>query len=129
MTRRLVFLSLLFPLVAGCDSLYVPGIAVSGRVMFRGKPVTKGTILFRADFFLGGRSAMGEIRDGWYSISRAEGPSDGNFGIEITNTGNLPPNVVGATSEPGIPLRYNQYSEIKIILAKRQSLELMFDLE
>ncbi len=53
--------------LAGCDSgpnLY----EVSGRVMFQGKPVPVGTVLFEPDATKGHDSAAGfaHVKDGWY---------------------------------------------------------------
>ena len=69
-----VALSAMAPMACGSTG---PGMAqVSGKVTYKGNPVTKGTITFQATS-PGGRNATGMIDPGGYYRLQTENPSDG----------------------------------------------------
>ena len=94
-------------------------VGVSGKVVFDGKPLPSGTIVFVP---LGsGAAAQGPITDGSYSIARSAGPSPGSFRVEISSiqpTGRRVPDneYPGKTMEETrnvVPGRFNINSELR----------------
>lgn len=83
--RRALTLSLGLALL-GCgagDDL--PREAVSGKVAIDGEPIAKGAILFKSAAADGHAMDVGGlIRDGAYSIPKAEGPIPGPYQVMIT---------------------------------------------
>lgn len=110
--------------LSGCSSSSEDGIArvaVSGKVTLDGQPLATGYVTFvpKGD----GPSAGGEIQDGQYSIAAADGPSAGNYKVEIRSmapTGRKVPNYDGAPGETvdetydTVPANYNVRSELNV---------------
>jgi hypothetical protein len=53
---------------------------VLGRVMYRGQPLSCGSVAFRP-LGANGRGAVTMIQDGQYQLSAAEGLPEGRFGV------------------------------------------------
>jgi hypothetical protein len=131
--RQTIFLGLLVAvaLLAGCFPGANPGVAVSGRVTYQGKPVDDAMIFFRVDFEKTGRSSSAYISGGRYSIPADRGPFPGEFNVEIvsiskpTPTGNQ---VTPDAGSPSIPEKYNKYTELRVVIPPRKEYELLFDL-
>ena len=71
---------------------------VSGKVTFEGEPIARGAIQFRSTSPGAATNAGGLIRDGSYSISRAEGLVPGPYKVMITEEVQRP---AGAGDAPG----------------------------
>ncbi|MFO0908733.1 MAG: hypothetical protein U0794_10300 [Isosphaeraceae bacterium] len=87
---RLVIPALMLAGIAGCGTqaaTAVPTVAVSGRVTYKGQPLTCGSLVFEPDD--AGRSAHGEIgADGRFVLStfkQGDGAMPGVFRIGIAD--------------------------------------------
>lgn len=126
--KRLAIFCLLSPLAIGCGLPGEPGVAVSGRVTHKGKPVEEGMITFRADFATGGRSAIGDIRGGRYSIPSEDGPSLGRFDVEIVGLTTDPVDASKLIVSKEISDAYNVETTLSVTFRRRDTIELSFDL-
>jgi hypothetical protein len=75
---------------AGCssDSSEVdtlPRVAVSGTITLDGKPLPEGKLQFQPDASGSGIIAVGEIKDGKFSIDRISGPVPGKYRIMVSS--------------------------------------------
>jgi hypothetical protein len=130
--RRRCWLGLLsLAFLAGCGRNEPPGVALSGRVTYQGKSVSRGTVYFMPPFDKSGRGAHGEIVNGHYSISAEDGPFPGELMVRVISTEDDP------KPDPGgkprvvmtIPEKYNLNSELKVKIPNRKSYEYDFALE
>jgi hypothetical protein len=131
---RTIFLVLLAAaaLLAGCFPGAIPGVAVSGRVTYQGKPVDDAMIFFRVDFDKSGRGATGYISGGRFSIPADRGPFPGEFGVEIVPIGKATtPESQGGlqATTASIPEKYNNTTELRVTIPARKEFELFFDLD
>jgi hypothetical protein len=129
-----IFLSILpvAVLLAGCFPGADPGVAVSGRVTYQGKPVDDAMLFFRVDFDKSGRGASAYISDGRYSIPAERGPYPGPFNVEIVRIGRETPagNQEGVKAgTPSIPEKYNKQTELRVVIPAKKEYELFFELK
>ena len=113
-----------FICLIGCSSSNEDGIArvaISGKVTLDGQPLATGYVTFVPKGE--GPSAGGEIQDGNYAIAASDGPSAGNYKVEIRSmapTGRKVPNNDGAPGETvdetfdTVPANYNARSELSV---------------
>ena len=111
----ILVLGLLLPLV-GCGSSSTPGgptTLVTGKVLWKGRPVTKGTVSFEPEG--AGKEAFGEIQsDGTYVLTtykKDDGAVFGKHRVSISNAGK------------SAPLKYANYqsSQIEVEVAEGKS--------
>jgi len=93
----------------------LPRVAIQGTVTLDGKPLPEGRLQFQPDpSSEAGIITVGEIKDGRYSIARAEGPVPGKYRVMVSsrpvfkikpgeNPGGGPPR----TGPEKVPSRYN----------------------
>jgi hypothetical protein len=118
-------------MLAGCFPGATPGVAVSGRVTYQGKPVDDAMIFFRVDFDKSGRGASAYISGGRYSIPADRGPFPGEFNVEIVSITKPTPQGSQAGPDAGatsIPEKYNKETTLRVIIPARKEYELLFDL-
>lgn len=76
--------------LTGCGGAKSPErTAISGAVLFNGKPLAAGTIRFIPTAETRGPAAVGQVADGFYEIPKSTGPVAGPHRIEIE--GNVNP--------------------------------------
>jgi hypothetical protein len=122
--------------VCGCGSVDSDRLAIKGNVTLGGEPLAGGSISFvplNAD----GISAAGMIVSGQFTIPHADGPSPGEFRVEIlyfAETGRM----VADTDAPGqqmaetrqvVPAKYNFESTLKVQLNADNAENLEFKLD
>ena len=98
MNRFLFFTMLCGLSLCGCGSTGPERASVQGEVTLGGKPLEKGSILFRPTEGTTGPTAGGTIENGKYSIPKNSGPMVGTNRIEINAfhaTGRKVPKVIG----------------------------------
>jgi hypothetical protein len=99
--------------LAGCGSDALPVAEVSGKVTFRGQPVTEGTISFHNSDGLGyggGEATLGP--DGSYRLETAAGGvTVGEYKVSVS-----PPMVINS-SDPRTP-PFKEYKQVANIPAK-----------
>jgi hypothetical protein len=102
----------------GCNQNRLGRVAISGSVIFRGKPLERGTIDFRpvAGFKSVGSGA--NIANGDYQIAALQGVPPGKYEVRIfcskADTRPRPPGPPGAGSPPAIeqiPPQFNTKTE------------------
>jgi hypothetical protein len=133
-------LSWLFALgLCGCggsgDNL--PREAVSGSVTMGGQPFAQGTIQFVPSSGQLPTSATAGIKDGKYSIPRAEGLVPGAYKVHISSFNEVPdtPEPHGLPGKPGpppknlVPKKYNRSSNLTAEVKGGQSNIFDFDLK
>ena len=120
-------------------------VAVSGVVTVDGEPVEQGTIAFVSAN--GGRTAVTQIVNGKYSLSRSEGPLPGNQKVtiqayrktgkvlQITKTlprapdeAHLPTQTEVEETEQILPERYNAKSILRAVLPERDNRDVDYEL-
>ncbi len=123
-------------LLSGCGGSDVGRVGVSGTVTLDGQPLESGAILFLPKG--AGPSAGTQIENGRFSIARGDGPSPGDYRVEIRSfrgTGRMVPDddlpgQMVEFREQIIPARYNDASDLEATLsADRRREELTFDLQ
>jgi hypothetical protein len=108
----------------GCGSRGPTQVAVNGTVAFDGQAIKQGKIVFEP--IGSGKMSVGEIIDGSYEIAAKRGPIAGNYLVRITAmrpTGKKLKAAVYAEDqtpvdvfEQFVPQRFNQLSELKVII-------------
>jgi hypothetical protein len=127
----MIVLGLGLAIQSGCGTeARKPGVAVSGRVIYEGKPLANGIIMLSPPRDVSGRGGMGRITDGRYSIDREEGPEPGEFevsiiGIDVVRPGSKDEVIVA----PKLPEKYNARTTLRIQIPRRNAMEYSFDLE
>jgi hypothetical protein len=127
MPRPCVLLAV--PLVAafaGCYRPVEPGVAVSGRVTYLGKPVN-ASISFVPDIDKSGHGGSATIANGWYSIRPEDGLIPGEFNVLI-----VPVDKPGSSPTPDaatIPKKYKDMNMLRVKVPARKSFSYDFDLE
>ncbi len=122
-------------LLPGCGRYDVDRVGVSGAVTLDGQPLESGAILFLPHG--AGPSAGAQIENSRFSIARSNGPSPGDYRVEIRSfrdTGRMIPDddFPGQTREVRqqiIPARYNEASELAATLSADRRQELTFQLQ
>jgi hypothetical protein len=114
-------------LAAGCYQPAEPGVAVSGRVNYRGKPVKEATIFFTPDIDKKGKGGNAEIHDGHYSIPAEEGPYPGEFNVTVVAAQDAKGKPL-PTNDPPIPERYRNFNELRVVIPERKSYSFDFEL-
>ena len=98
-------------IVVGCGKSYPDYFPVSGKILYRDKPVTSGVIMFQP---LSGPPASGEIRfDGTFELvthGRAEGAQAGLNQVRITSRDMKGDGGEMALGRHLIPERYSQFT-------------------
>lgn len=129
----LVFGSCILVLATGCSSSGEPTYPVKGKVTYKGKPLTSGSVMFAP---LTGPPAMGIIdAEGNYTLgtySDGDGAVAGPHKVAIVcldDTGDALPEQASGTPEPKIPAKYisAETSGLKAEVAKGSN-EHNFDL-
>ena len=116
--RRLALAAVAAWIAAGCGGDGLPRQAVSGSVTLDGRPLESGAIAFQPTSPDGGGIAVGAVvQGGSFSVSRAEGPTPGNYRVSITSPREGKPTARTQAARPGdgdappavetIPPRYN----------------------
>jgi hypothetical protein len=107
----------------GCNSEPFERGSVKGQVTLAGQPLPKGTIVFIPLGDKPGASAMTDVVDGKYEVSKSQGPSVGTHRVEIlaTRVGGKqeagpphPPGTFVDVTEQYIPPQYNHQSQLKV---------------
>jgi hypothetical protein len=108
--------------LSGCEGRTddLPREAVSGSVKLDGQPLAKGIIQFAPTSDKVTTTARGEIIDGNYSISRAEGLVPGTYKVAISAFDNVEgakalhgaPGKVGPPPKNIVPKQYNTASKL-----------------
>jgi len=118
--------------LAGCGRDGPARSEVSGRVTFKGQPVSKGKIVF---LIANGPTAMGDIKDGAYRIDHHGGVPVGSGKVEIESfqdTDKLvhanPTGVKVYETKQVLPPKYNTKTELTIEITRGTS-EKNFDLD
>lgn len=98
----------------GTPSDNLPRTAVSGSVTLDGQPLAQGNIAFDpAERGPGTTQAIGEIKDGKFSIEKTLGPVPGKYKVSISS---IPPVAIAPGEDPGtrpkmdpekVPAQYN----------------------
>jgi hypothetical protein len=97
--------------------------ALSGAVTIDGKPLEQGSILFTPTDGTKGSSSGGEIKNGRYRISKADGPAIGWNRVEIRATRKTGKMIQKPFAPAGqmveeqvelIPPQFNSQSELKV---------------
>ncbi|MHC5538319.1 hypothetical protein ACYOEI_08830 [Singulisphaera rosea] len=115
----------------------LPREAVWGKVSYDGIPLAKGAIQLRSAPNGGGTPIVigGLIRDGEYSIARAEGPVPGTYQVSITEETESklkPGEAPGPFLKPKasrLPTIYNMRSTLKAEVKAGQAESIDFDLK
>lgn len=119
----------LLALAAGCSRPAETGVAVSGRVTYRGKPVHDAVIFFTPDIDKKGKGGNGPIRNGYYSIPADSGPFPGEFNVMVVDPRQDRPDAFPDSTDPILPERYRQFNELRVVIpANRKSYSFDFDL-
>jgi hypothetical protein len=126
MKRSPWWLALLGPaLLAGCSPSGPPTYPVSGTVLFDGKPLPRGDIIFHAARGDLGADA-GKIKDGKYSFRAKAGKKKVAILASKAVPGKRDP-IMGPLIENYIPARYND--ETTLTTEVRESGENQFDFQ
>jgi hypothetical protein len=129
-TRAVIVASLIG--LAGC-SAEPPDqrrVAVSGRVLFEGKPLSDASIIFLPDLDKQGQGGNAPIWNGRYSIPAEEGPSSGEFNVLITDLRREQGVHLSGTDRPLLPQEYAELNGLRVTIpANRKSWGFDFDLK
>jgi len=124
---RCILLAIPIVLAAGCYYQVDPGVAITGRVTYRGKPVADGRISMLPDSNTKSRATSARITDGRFSIATRDGPLPGTFRVEVVAHG------PGGSETPpeaaAIPEKYNRASGLQVTVPRRKSFTYLIDLE
>lgn len=121
-------------LLVGCSGAEYPGpprYPVSGSVSLNGKPIEAGNITFRADGEAT-RSASGAIENGKYSIEEKQGPTEGQYTVEILGyeeVGELKDEDLGVATRQIVPVQFNESSSLSATISADDVNKLDFDLK
>lgn len=115
--------------LAGCYGPATPGVAVSGRVTYQGKPVREGAIFFTPDVDKEGKGGQGLISRGRYSLPSEEGPYPGELNVIIVDPRRDNPNFKPGWTDPLIPERYRDFKSLRVTIPARKSYSFDFDLK
>lgn len=132
--RMLVLLCSFMIVLTGCGKQEtIERTKVEGMVTLNGKPIQKGVITFIPSGK--GASAGANIESGAYAIKEENGPSPGDYRVEIDSsipTGKKIMSTDGETEidefKNAIPEKYNRNSELKVTLEQGNN-QYAFDLE
>jgi hypothetical protein len=124
----------------GCSEAMddLPRGAVAGTVTLDGKPLAEGTISFTPSEPSGATPGGGAIKDGAFSVPRAEGLVPGNYTVAIyasdRNAEQTKPSSPGGRRDKNsptkdlIPPKYNASTELKAEIPKGGKTDLNFPL-
>jgi hypothetical protein len=119
---------------AGGDNL--PREPVSGKVLFGGKPLEQGTIMFLPADPEKGTPSGGAIQNGSFTIARGVGPVPGDYKVAISSPQRYTPSLPGG-AEPAdpdayvketIPPQYNTETELTAKIEKGGAHQFEFEL-
>ena len=139
--------ALVLALLGGCGGTG-NGVAVTGKVLFDGKPVKDGTITFIPVEGTNGPTAGTNVTDGSFSIPRDGGPVPGKYRVEVSSYEDVKPasdkemagalfgrpteSFAGAPKQMirtnVVPPRYNKSSELTATIPDVSSHEVSFTL-
>lgn len=125
---RVLLAAALLPTVAGCYGPATPGVAISGRVTYQGKPVREAAIFFTPDISKSGKGGQGVITRGRYSIPSEEGPYPGELNVIIVDPRKDNPKYRPGWTDPILPDSYRDFSKLKVTIPARKSYSFDFDL-
>lgn len=128
--------------IIGCGDKADQRISIHGNVTFKGEPIADGVVSLLPVGSMPGPPISGLIQAGQYSISEAEGPTVGNYRVEIEGfrkTGRKIPDMASplpARQQPGIieekmpyiPAKFNTASALTVDVTT-ETKELDFDLK
>lgn len=126
---RALFLAPLVAATLGCSTQTEPGVAVSGRVTYQGKPVKEAAIFFTPDPDKPGKGGHGLISDGRYAIPAEDGPYPGPFNVIIVDPRRDNPSYRKDSIEPMISERYRAFGAIRVTIPARKSYSFDFQLD
>ncbi len=140
--RRHLASSLVLLVLAGCGDPTapvdrLPRKALTGSVTLDGQPLTQGKIQFEPVSGAEGTTALavGEIKDGKYSIETSAGAVPGNYKVIISSR---PPAKINLSEEPGpapkldpekVPAQYNSKTTLTKEVKNESVNTLDFDLK
>ena len=138
LVREVAFAAALLGILGGCgeEDDGIGRKAVSGTVTLDGKPLTSGSVLLVPKGT--GPAVGGEIVEGAFSLSEAEGPVPGPYRVEILSiqpTGQMVPDPEGGkdgTMEERknvIPDRYGKRSQLKAEVTKEGPNAFVYELD
>jgi len=129
----LVFYSAVIVLTGCGNQDSVERTKVEGMVTLNGTPVEKGVITFIPTGK--GVAAGTNIESGTYSIKEENGPSPGDYRVEIDSSVPTGKKIMSTDGESkvdefksGIPEKYNRQTELKVTIKKGNN-QYKFDLE
>ena len=136
MVRSRAILLAILPLlcaVTGCSVSELPNrVALSGYVTFAGKPIKEGVIMFYPPVTQKGLGCTVSIKNGYYSVSKDEGPMPGLNEIRIVELERLP--AQGSEQHEKfvqtdrIPQDYNLHTTLAVEIPNRSEVTYYFDL-
>ena len=126
---RVLLAAPLFAAIAGCYTPVPPGVALSGRVTYQGKPVREAAIFFTPDIAKEGKGGQGLVRNGRYSIPSEEGPSPGELYVILIDPRQDNPKYRPDSTDPLLPERYREFTSMKVVIPNRKSYSFDFDLK
>jgi hypothetical protein len=130
MPRLRVLLAVpLLTVIAGCYGPSTPGVAISGRVTYQGKPVREAAIFFTPDISKEGKGGQGLVTRGRYSIPSEEGPSPGEMNVIIVDPRRTNPGYKSNWTDPLLPDSYQSFKRMTVTIPARKSFSLDFDLK
>ena len=109
--------------------------AISGTVTLDGQPISKGAILFEPATQESGTAVGATIREGFFAISRHEGPVPGSYRVRVySSSGIQAPPAKGQTDRTPrpmverVPPRYNTETELRATVVNRTGTPFRFHL-
>ena len=115
--------------IVGCYGAETPGVAISGRVTYQGKPVREAAIFFTPDISKEGKGGQGVVKHGRYSIPSEEGPYPGELNVMIIDPRRENPNYKPGWNDPLLPDSYRSFDSMKVTIPNRKSYSFDFDLK
>ena len=128
---RGLLVATLAALASGCSRSGADRAVVSGKVSFQGQPVASGQIIFQPAATTQAASSGAQIIDGEYVADAKGGVPAGTFHVRIyahrfvSGKPATPEDLVGDIGGPPqqqyIPARYNERSELTLIVERGQT--------
>lgn len=125
---------LLLTLASGCGPSLGTKQAITGRVTFKGQPLSQGTIQFMPKAGTTGTFSGSEIKDGRYEVPRESGLDPGTYEVRISSPEAPAAGVTDAPGEAGpvakelIPPEYNSETKLEYIVNEGQANEFNVDI-
>ncbi len=126
---RMLFAAPLIVAASGCYRPDEPGVAVSGRVTYKGRPIREAGIFFTPDIDKRGRGGQGIVSNGRYSIPLEEGLLPGEFNVMFVDPRWDHPKYRGNSTDPLLPEHYRDMNGLRVTIPARKSYSFDFDLD